>query len=40
MPRMPRGQQAGYGYHVIDRGNAPAAVIHNRRTILAREARR
>lgn len=29
MPRIPRGQQAGYAYHVINRGNGRATVFHN-----------
>lgn len=28
MPRIPRGQQAGYAYHVINRGNGRATVFH------------
>jgi putative transposase len=28
MPRIPRGQQAGYAYHVINRGNDRATVFH------------
>ena len=28
MPRISRGQQAGYAYHVINRGNGRAAVFH------------
>ncbi|GIX48877.1 MAG: transposase [Candidatus Tectimicrobiota bacterium] len=28
MPRIPRGQMAGYAYHVINRGNARAPVFH------------
>ena len=28
MPRIPRGQQAGYAYHVIKRGNDRATVVH------------
>ncbi|MBI3621633.1 MAG: transposase [Nitrospirae bacterium] len=29
MPRIPRGQVAGYAYHVINRGNGGAAIFHN-----------
>jgi hypothetical protein len=28
MPRIPRGQQAGFVYHVINRGNGRATVFH------------
>ena len=28
MPRIPRGQQGGYAYHVINRGNGRATVFH------------
>ena len=28
MPRIPRGQQAGFVYHVIDRGNGRATIFH------------
>ena len=28
MPRIPRGQVAGYAYHVLNRGNGGAAVFH------------
>jgi putative transposase len=28
VPRIPRGQQAGYAYHVINRGNGRATVFH------------
>ena len=28
MPRIPRGQQGGYAYHVINRGNGRIAVFH------------
>ena len=28
MPRIPRGQMAGYAYHVINRGNGRAQVFH------------
>jgi hypothetical protein len=28
MPRIPRGQQAGFVYHVINRGNGRATIIH------------
>ena len=28
MPRIPRGQQAGYAYHVINRGNGRVTVFH------------
>ena len=28
MPRIPRGQVAGYAYHVINRGNGQAQVFH------------
>jgi hypothetical protein len=28
MPRIPRGQRAGYAYHVINRGNDRATVFH------------
>lgn len=28
MPRIPRGQQGGYVYHVINRGNGRATVFH------------
>jgi hypothetical protein len=28
MPRIPRGQQAGFVYHVINRGNGCATVFH------------
>lgn len=28
MPRIPRGQVAGYAYHVINRGNSRAEVFH------------
>ena len=28
MPRIPRGQQGGYAYHIINRGNARATVFH------------
>ena len=29
MPRIPRVQQGGYAYHVINRGNGQATVFHN-----------
>ena len=29
MPRIPQGQQGGYAYHVINRGNGQATVFHN-----------
>jgi hypothetical protein len=29
MPRIPRGQQAGFVYHVINRGNGRATIFHN-----------
>jgi putative transposase len=28
MPRIPRGQQAGFVYHVINRGNGRATIFH------------
>jgi putative transposase len=28
MPRIPRGQQGGYAYHVINRGNGRGTVFH------------
>ncbi len=28
MPRIPRGQTAGYAYHVLNRGNARTQVFH------------
>jgi len=28
VPRIPRGQQGGYAYHVINRGNGRATVFH------------
>jgi putative transposase len=28
MPRTPRASQGGYGYHVLNRGNARAEVFH------------
>jgi hypothetical protein len=28
MPRIPRGQQAGSVYHVINRGNGRATIFH------------
>ncbi len=28
MPRIPRGQQGGYAYHVINRGNGRTTVFH------------
>jgi len=28
MLRIPRGQQGGYAYHVIHRGNGRATVLH------------
>lgn len=28
MPKIPRGQQAGFVYHVINRGNGRATVFH------------
>jgi hypothetical protein len=28
MPRIPRGQQAGFAYHVINRGNGRATIFH------------
>ncbi len=28
MPRIPRGQQAGNSYHIINRGNGRATVFH------------
>ena len=28
MPRIPRGQQAGFVYHVINRGNGRATISH------------
>ncbi len=28
MPRIPRGQQSGYAYHVINRGNGRTTVFH------------
>jgi putative transposase len=28
MPRIPRGQQAGFAYHIINRGNGRAPVFH------------
>ena len=28
MPRIPRGQQAGFVYHVINRGNGHATIFH------------
>ena len=28
MPRIPRGQQAGFVYHVISRGNGRATIFH------------
>jgi len=29
VPRIPRVQQGGYAYHVINRGNGQATVFHN-----------
>ena len=31
MPRIPRGQQGGYAYHVINRGNGRSTVFHKPR---------
>ncbi len=31
MPRIPRGQVAGFAYHVINRGNGRAKVFHKPR---------
>ena len=28
MPRIPRGQQAAFVYHVINRGNGRATIFH------------
>jgi putative transposase len=28
MPRIPRAQQAGFVYHVINRGNGRATIFH------------
>ena len=28
MPRIPRGQIGGYAYHVLNRGNSGATVLH------------
>jgi REP element-mobilizing transposase RayT len=28
VPRIPRGQQGGYAYHVINRGNGRTTVFH------------
>jgi hypothetical protein len=28
MPRIPRGQQAGFVYHVINRGNGRVTIFH------------
>jgi putative transposase len=28
MPRIPRGQQAGFVYHVINRANGRATIFH------------
>jgi|GEM_PF-2079522 len=28
MPRIPRGQQAGFVYHAINRGNVRATIFH------------
>ena len=28
MPRIPRGQQAGFAYHVINRGNGRTTIFH------------
>jgi putative transposase len=28
MPRIPRGQQAGFVYHVINRGSGRATIFH------------
>src|SRR5262245_37920780 len=35
MPRIPRGQEAGFVYHVINRGNGRATIFHKAQDDLA-----